>query len=150
MQGIRYEFSSTYRVWGLCLRALEGYRATKNSILRFLNLPFPRVVWGDGLGGAVATAAAVTATTMITAAVIGSMVNTIPPSCAVTVWLMESRTSSVSARGIDLNFWGQIPAASSWPHCVRCDCPLLRSKCSLQLLNPRRLPGFVAERRNGG
>jgi hypothetical protein len=32
-------------------------------------------------GAAVATAAAVTATAMVTAAVIGSVVNTVPPSC---------------------------------------------------------------------
>ncbi len=35
----------------------------------------------QSVGGAVATAAAVTATSMVTAAVIGSMVNTLPPSC---------------------------------------------------------------------
>ncbi len=35
----------------------------------------------QSIGGAVATAAAVTATSMVTAAVIGSMVNTLPPSC---------------------------------------------------------------------
>jgi hypothetical protein len=36
----------------------------------------------QSVGGAVATAAAVTATSMVTAAVIGSMVNTLPPSCS--------------------------------------------------------------------
>jgi Family of unknown function (DUF6515) len=36
----------------------------------------------QSIGGAVATAAAVTATTMVTAAVVGSMVNTLPPSCS--------------------------------------------------------------------
>ena len=36
----------------------------------------------QSVGGAVATAAAVTATSMVTAAVVGSMVNTLPPSCS--------------------------------------------------------------------
>jgi hypothetical protein len=39
----------------------------------------------QSVGGAVATAAAVTATTMVTAAVVGSMINTLPPSCSTVI-----------------------------------------------------------------